>query len=400
MPSQINQNNVDPTYPVAGQDNSSQGFRDNFSAIQTNFGYAYTEISTLQENAVLRNQDNDLGGNTTITSAVFRSSRDTIYALGSVAGNVSIVYTRSSYQTMTLAGSVVLTFSGFNIANTQQTRIRLQFTVTDPTTTVTFPASVSLNMSTIAYVSGQTVSFADAGTYIFELSTNDGGTTFSISDLTRNRNQFQGNVSFIRDIAGTAETGITMTVGNVSGAAYGTITCDELVTGNLVSSANSASFTGNVTADWFIANTGYIGNIRTASQTFITDVGTLNSLSVSGNANIGNLTVTGMTDMCGAYVHGVQVVANAANASSTQIWSNIGVVLIQPNATIASYTITMPATPVQGQGIKIGFANTITTLTHTVVGGQTLLGGLATANVSAGGEWIYDTNTASWYKVG
>jgi len=105
----------------------------------------------------------------------------------------------------------VLTLSGFNIANTQQTRIRLQFTVTDPTTTVTFPASVSLNMTTIAYVSGQTVSFADAGTYIFELSTNDGGTTFSISDLTRNRNQFQGNVSFIRDIAGTAETGISMT---------------------------------------------------------------------------------------------------------------------------------------------------------------------------------------------
>ena len=191
-----------------------------------------------------------------------------------------------------------------------------------------------------------------------------------------------------------------MTVGNVSGAAYGTITCDELVTGNLVSSANSASFTGNVTADWFIANSGYIGNIRTPSQTFITDVGTLNSLSVSGNANIGNLTVTGMTDMCGAYVHGVQVVANAANGSSTQIFSNIGVVLIQPNATIASYTITMPATPVQGQGIKIGFANTITTLTHTVVGGQTLLSGLTTGNVSNGGEWIYDTNTASWYKVG
>ena len=400
MPSQINQNNVDPTYPVAGQDNSSQGFRDNFSAIQTNFGYAYTEISALQENAVLRNQDNDLGGNTTITSAVFRSSRDTIYALGSVAGNVSIVYTRSSYQTMTLAGSVVLSFSGFDIANAQQTRIRVQFTVTNTSHTVTFPASVSLNMNTIAYASGQTVSFADVGTYIFEVSTNNAGTSFSISDLTRNRSQFQGNVTFIKDIAGTPETGITMSVSNISGAAYGVITCDELVTGNLVSSANSASFTGNVTADWFIANTGYIGNIRTASQTFITDLGTLNSLSVSGNANVGNITVTGMTDMCGAYVHGVQVVADAATGSSTQIFSNIGVVLIQPNATIASYTITMPATPVQGQGIKIGFSNTITTLTHTVVGGQTLLAGLTTANVSAGGEWIWDENTLSWYKVG
>lgn len=400
MTSQINSNNIDATYPVAGQDNSSQGFRDNFAAIQTNFGYAYSEISALQSNAVLRNQDNDLAGNATITSGVYRSSRETIYALTAAAGNIDIVYTRASYQTIALAGSVVLTLSGFSIANGQQTRIRLEFTVTNTSHTVTFPASVSLNMNTIAYVSGQTVRFADTGTYIFELSTNNGGTSFSIADITRNRNQFQGNVSFIRDIAGTAETGISMTIGNVGGAAYGTITCDELVTGNLVYSSNGATFSGNVTADWFIANSGYIGNIRTPSQTFITDVGTLNSLSVSGNANIGNLTVTGMTDMCGAYVHGVQVVANAANGSSTQIWSNIGVVLIQPNATIASYTITMPATPVQGQGIKIGFANTITGLTHTVVGGQTLLGGLTTGNVSNGGEWIYDTNTASWYKVG
>ena len=129
MTSQINQNNINATYPVAGQDNSSQGFRDNFAAIQTNFGFANTEISALQSNAVLRNQDNDLSGNATITSGAYRSSRDVVYALGSVSGGVSIVYTRSSYQTMTLAGSIVLTFSGFSIPSTQQTRIRLQFEI-------------------------------------------------------------------------------------------------------------------------------------------------------------------------------------------------------------------------------------------------------------------------------
>ncbi len=400
MTSQINQNTIDSTYPVAGRDNSSQGFRDNFSAIQTNLGFAAAEISGLQSNAVIRNQDNDLGGNTTVTAGVYRNSRDSIYALGSASGAVNIVYTRSSYQTINLAGSVVLTLSDFGVAAGQQTRIRLEITVADTDHTVTFPASVSINIDTVAYATGQTVRFADVGTYVFELSTNNGGTSFNISDLTRNASQFQGNVAFIRDIAGTAETGITMTVGNVGGAAYGTITCDELITTTSTFAGNGATFTGNVTADYFIALSGFDGNIITPSQTLITDLGTLNSLSVSGNANVGNITVTGMTDMCGAYVHGVQVVANAANASSTQIFSNIGVVLIQPNAAIASYTITMPATPVQGQGIKIGFANTITALTHTVVGGQTLLGGLTTANVSAGGEWIWDENTLSWYKVG
>ena len=37
MASNIEPGNVDGAYPVAGQDNSSQGMRDNFSAIKTNF---------------------------------------------------------------------------------------------------------------------------------------------------------------------------------------------------------------------------------------------------------------------------------------------------------------------------------------------------------------------------
>jgi hypothetical protein len=37
MASQINFNIIDGTYPVAGQDNSSQGFRDNFTNIKNNF---------------------------------------------------------------------------------------------------------------------------------------------------------------------------------------------------------------------------------------------------------------------------------------------------------------------------------------------------------------------------
>ena len=101
--------------------------------------------------------------------------------------------------------------------------------------------------------------------------------------------------------------------------------------------------------------------------------------------------------MCAGTVYGLQFVANAANGSSTQIYSNVGAVIIAPNAVIAGYTITMPQTPMNGQIIKISFANTITTLTHTVIGGQTLLGGLSTANVNQGGEWIYYDST--WYKT-
>ena len=50
MASNIVPGNVDGAYPKAGQDNSSQGFRDNFTAIKNNFTEAVPEIVDLQTN--------------------------------------------------------------------------------------------------------------------------------------------------------------------------------------------------------------------------------------------------------------------------------------------------------------------------------------------------------------
>ena len=44
MASNIVPGNIDGAYPKAGQDNSSQGFRDNFSAIKDNFTEAKNDI--------------------------------------------------------------------------------------------------------------------------------------------------------------------------------------------------------------------------------------------------------------------------------------------------------------------------------------------------------------------
>lgn len=52
--SNINTSNIDPLFPVAGQDNSSQGFRDNYNAIISQFQIAKDEISELQIKSVLK----------------------------------------------------------------------------------------------------------------------------------------------------------------------------------------------------------------------------------------------------------------------------------------------------------------------------------------------------------
>ena len=54
MTSQINPNNIDGNYPIAGQPNNTQGFRDNFTNTKTNFQFAANEITDLQNKAVLK----------------------------------------------------------------------------------------------------------------------------------------------------------------------------------------------------------------------------------------------------------------------------------------------------------------------------------------------------------
>ena len=124
-----------------------------------------------------------------------------------------------------------------------------------------------------------------------------------------------------------------------------------------------------------------------------------NQLVGNGVSNIGNLTVSGMTDFCAAVQEtGIQYLPNIATGGSTNIQSNVSLVIVAPNAAIAAYTLVMPSAPINGQMIRITFANTITTLTHTA-GSNTIKGPFSTANANVGGQWVYHTQSLSWYKL-
>lgn len=53
MSSNINTNTIDTKYPIAGQDNDTQGFRDNFASIKNNLDIASAEITSLQAKAAV-----------------------------------------------------------------------------------------------------------------------------------------------------------------------------------------------------------------------------------------------------------------------------------------------------------------------------------------------------------
>lgn len=61
MASNVNAKTIDGNYPIAGQDNDSQGFRDNFTNIRNNLAIAAFEISTLQNQVTLLQESVDSG---------------------------------------------------------------------------------------------------------------------------------------------------------------------------------------------------------------------------------------------------------------------------------------------------------------------------------------------------
>lgn len=147
MTSAIVSSTLDATFPVAGQDNNSQGFRDNFQITKDGLSQAATEISDLQLNTAKLNEDNDFNGNI-IENAVTKQ----LY--GSVAtvtqpptGNLDV--STGDYQRVILADSnVTLTLTNWPTLDGRFAKVRIHLeNLNTLSRTVTFAASALATVS-------------------------------------------------------------------------------------------------------------------------------------------------------------------------------------------------------------------------------------------------------------
>ena len=263
MASNINPNNIDGSYPVAGQDNNSQGFRDNFTNIKVNFQYAADEINDLESKALLKaalsgsTLDNNMNNNL-IYAANIQDFSATAVPLSATIGTIDLNYASGHYQTISTTGNVSLTFSNFPAAGYFGV-LRIAINITNVAHTLTLPAAVSRGLSGIQGISpgtagvSNTITFGATGYYQFQFTSSDGGSTITLFDLNRALTNFS-----------TFSTSSVSATGNITG---GNITTAG--TANLTTIVGStASLTGNVTG----------GNILT--------VGTMSS---TGNATHSNV---------------------------------------------------------------------------------------------------------------
>ena len=182
MASNIVPGNVDGTFPKAGQDNSSQGFRDNFNSTKNNFTEAKTEIEALQTDKASLNASSNFADNE-VTRAKFKDTSQTIYAHGTSGGTITLNHVNGHYQTITSNAAITLSFTNWP-ASSSAGRIILDITYGATAHTITIPTSVLVadNVSG-GDGSSNTITAPNTGRYLYEFLTTDAGTTILMHQL-------------------------------------------------------------------------------------------------------------------------------------------------------------------------------------------------------------------------
>lgn len=240
MTSQINPANINGDYPIPGVPNNSQGMRDNFTNTKSNFQFARDEITELQTNGVFKaaltgtTLDNNMNDNL-IYAVQLSDVSWQLVTLTATSGTVTLDYSAGNWYTMpSQTGNTSLAFSNWPISGTAGT-LRFRIVVSNTSYTLTLPAAVTLGIAGVQGISSNVITFASTGTYDFEFSTIDGGTTVTVIDLTRPKlGSGQAAVGYGIGAGSTVTQGSSRTTGVTINAYSGAIT--------LVSAAGSTSW--------------------------------------------------------------------------------------------------------------------------------------------------------------
>lgn len=303
--SQINTNGITTNYPIPGQNNSTQPFRDNWSQITTQLNTAAGEITDLQSKAVLKaalnntTLNNDLA-NTLISNAAISGFRSTTYNLGNaLAGAVLVNVNQADVQFGAVQGNVTLQFGGWSPTNTES-NVVVRFSMTNPNAVISFPNNcvasnnnfgVTLleNFAMIGNVATVTAP-ANAGILEYQFTSLDCGNTITVTPVNR---PFQATQAVTRD---PPPTGI---LGDVNGDIAVGSSLDQLTVisstaaGNYFSTANTYQlypqlpvvFTGNVfEANITPGTTYYVRNVVSSTDfTVATDFAVTANVQVADN---------------------------------------------------------------------------------------------------------------------
>jgi len=293
--SNINPNNINGAYPEAGKNQSSDGFRTNFTNIKNNFIYSKEEIVDLQNKVVLKASlvdtelDNDMN-RSQLSKAQLKNYSLSINAKGSVSGAVSLSPTDGNYVTMALTNSTALAFDtstgNYPAATTQAFVFFVQITINNIAHSLTLPVSVDKGTdSLVGFNSGNNkITYYSTGTYVYQFITVDAGVSWTAIDLT--------------NTSSTVTTAATSTIGNMvlSGNTITTAGVNEAL--RLTPDSTSATGYTIITGNLYVTNATQINNTYIAGSN-IQALGSTANLTLDVETSSNWVVMSNQTDVQG-----------------------------------------------------------------------------------------------------
>jgi hypothetical protein len=261
MTSAINPNNIDIEYPIAGQDNNTQGFRTNFTNIKNNFLAAETEINDLQTKVLLKSSLTGSTLNNDLLGALIYNGQIQAFALSKaepvvINGVVTINYASAHYHTVTPTSNITLLFTNFPTAG-KTGIVKVQVTVNNVNYTLTLPSFVTVNnigiqgLSVDGITGDSTITFASTGVYEFTFETYTNGSTITVIESNKKLAPFNNSSE---DLANAAAANLGTTVSYFSTGGAETATLAAGVEGQIKTFAMYAN-SGNMVIT--VANAGW-----------------------------------------------------------------------------------------------------------------------------------------------
>lgn len=271
MTSQINPTAINDQYPVAGQPNNTQGFRDNFAGTKTNFEYAAEEITELQTKSILNaaldngsalTTQNNMLGAPLIGAKIRNFSADSVN-IATTSGPITLDYSQGHYQRIATTGNISLGFSNFAPSGSLSS-LRVQTIIDAAGRTMTLSPYVTLGTTGIQGYANSTITFAEAGTYQFGFTTSDSGATITIEDLNRPLSTFTNTIS-ANSIASSGSIKSSSSTGGVGYAtgAGGTVSQSTITLSGVVISGTGGTFTCTAASKTLV-----VGDVLTISGTY------------------------------------------------------------------------------------------------------------------------------------
>lgn len=189
MASNINPNNIDGNYPIAGQDNNTQGMRDNFTNIKTNFAFAEAEINALQDSTVTKGTTNLLQNSLLVDGRLqnFALTKADLTFPANVANAVIVNYQSAHYQILPESeANIKLEIENWPASGTYGA-IKIQADIANTEHTLSFLTTPPITIENAVGIQGydaatQTIQFASTGTYEFTVSSYQNGETVTINE--------------------------------------------------------------------------------------------------------------------------------------------------------------------------------------------------------------------------